>query len=113
MWRLALVAGLATLVGCATVLPASTCRELQGVWAGQMTPGGPISISFDDSCGYTWSGAVNTSGALSSDGAGGLLYANTAGSRGTAVYTTEGERKRLVWRNIYTGNWYTVDVTKK
>lgn len=106
------IVGLATLAGCATSPPSNTCKELQGVWEGQMTPGGPISISFNDSCSYTWSGAFNTSGALSVDSTGGFTYANQAGSRGVVAYKTEGQRKNLVWRNIYTGNSYIVDVTK-
>ncbi len=101
------------LVSCATFRPPSICKELEGVWEGQMTPGGAISIAFDDSCGYIWSGAFNTSGALSTDSTGTLYYANQAGSRGVVVYKTEAQRKNLVWRNIYTGNSYSVDVTKK
>lgn len=113
MYRLICIVSLATLVGCATPPPSSTCKELQGVWEGQMTPGGPISISFDGTCAYTWTGAFSTFGALSVDNAGSLTYANQAGSRGVVVYKTDGQRRNLVWRNIYTGNWYTVDVIKK
>ena len=107
-----IVISLATLVGCATSPPSGICKELQGNWKGQMTPGGPITILFNDSCGYTWSGPVSTSGVLSVDSAGRLTYVNQAGSRGIVVYVNEGQKTNLVWRNIYTGNWYTVDVTK-
>ena len=121
MGRLFLIVSILVLAGCASLPPASTCKEFQGVWEGQMLPRQhQMTIEFDDSCGYAWYGTdpiiTGATGKVFLDSGGGLTFKNSTGGGGDITYTTEGQRKRLVWRPSRWGyqlGRFTIDVTKK
>jgi hypothetical protein len=101
------------LSGAALAQTAAPYQRVAGTWTGEQvrSAGGRfgmvIEIKADGS--YTWTreGRFVTAGQLSGSGST-LGYANGAGSRG-AVQVSAG---RLVWKNIHTGNDYTVTVRK-
>lgn len=103
------------LAGCVGTGPSdpTAFASYAGIWNGQQvrstgTRALTITIKADGS--YTWenSGVTVTGGQLSKVGDA-VQYANTAGSRGVV---SRPSASTLVWRNTFTGNDYTVTVTK-
>jgi hypothetical protein len=109
----AAAAAAAILTGAAAAQSVAPYQRLAGTWTGEQvrSAGGRfamvIEIKPDGS--YTWTreGRFVTAGQLSGTG-GALGYANAAGSRGSV----QASGNRLVWKNIHTGNDYTVTVRK-
>jgi len=107
------------LMGCMQTTTTETTQasappafaELAGRYSGQYVPDRgspkPLTIVVRPDGTYTWSGAYNTDGRLTQRGDQ-IRYANVIGSRG--VVTVAGDT--LTWRNVFTGDSYTVTVTR-
>lgn len=102
--------------GCQTTQGGASdpsLAELAGTYNGtQVRSDGssrPMRITVAADGSYTWvsNGETITDGQLSRSG-GGLRYANTAGSRGTVATS----QNQLIFQNTFTGNNYTVTVTR-
>ena len=84
-----------------------------GTWTGQQTRSNgevrSITIEMQANGRYSWSsdGQLITNGRLSQNGDE-IRYRNNAGSRGQVT----GSGSRLVWRNTFTGNNYSVTVSR-
>ena len=115
------VALLATQVGASE----KVCSKFKNtVWNGKKDGKGyrgPITVKFKSPCykvfgnafniNYDWvgpGGRVFTPGSLKFLENGKMEYTNFAGSRGSVSQ----KKNTLTWKNIYTGNNYTVNVTK-
>mgnify|MGYP006105014691 CR=1 FL=1 len=99
---------------------------LKTVWEGKKVGKGyqgPITIKFKNKCTkpqfggkyfqikYNWigkSGKVVTPGKLKFQKNGTIEYLNGAGSNGVVTINNN----KLIWKNIYTGNNYNVNVSK-
>lgn len=107
------MAAVAGLVACPasaqTIDPA--CAKLAGTWTGSKSgsPGyqGPITITFENDCSYSWIGKSGLITITVQSNA--LYYKNDAGSQGKVRATAT----TLEWRYIYTGDSYQVKVTKQ
>ena len=102
--------------GCQTTQDAASApgfADLAGTYTGtQVRRDGstrPMRITVAADGSYTWvsNGETITDGRLSRSG-GGLRYTNTAGSRGTVAAS----QNQLIFQNTFTGNNYTVTVTR-
>lgn len=100
---------------------------LDTIWQGEKVGSGYqglISIKFKDKCSkksswdgeyfqikYDWvgkSGKIVTAGKLEFKENKKIKYKNDAGSKGTVTI----DDNRLIWKNVFTGNSYKVDVSK-
>ena len=110
--RLVSIVVAATFVGLIDIANAqSVCEKIDGAWSGSVSGHlrGRVDISVK-SCSFTWvlpDGRRNMCSISGKQGA--LDYMCSLGSRGTVVL----QGRRMTWRNTYTGNDYSVSVSKR